>query len=409
MTASISYSRLIQLLLLVAFTLNFVSFLQLPLPKFSIFFIKFFPIFILTALLFYWCRFSVRGFSKFYGAILVGVFPFFSLVYVFSDFASEYVILYSLWAWFYFIIFFGLSGFCLHNSSFSFDRFFVSVFWAIVFISCSSIIAIYLDLPLATYHRYTVGLITKEYSGLFVSTNYGTYFSCIALLVGFYLRKQIPSIPFLLAMGIILLSIMLYHSRSQVLLLIACLAVYTLAYRKVLLLTTCVFASIIMAFFFQGTVEILNAFLRYDVLVERGILGNRSIIYSLYWQVSDYFFWSGIGPGSTRNLWPMIQVSSEYEYLNFYGLNAHSSFFTNVIEFGVFFALFLWAGYISVLFKSALHENKDRKMLVVLLAFILLDALLNDDIAYPGSPGTFIFMTVLAALHTSNRKTGKEI
>ena len=344
-------------------------------------------------------------------AICYGYVCIFSIVNVLfksSGIASlGYVFLYGLML--FIPIFLGRSSFGWTDADW--ENLFRTFLGLITFLNILSIMAVMLGLEFSTDIRYNpYGENTISSRGVFYTTNYGTLFSAFGLILAtiFYLDSKDKTA--LLFLFINLIALLVYQSRAQTILAILIIGILVFSFSKKLIILLLVFIGAFAFIYWDLVVDVLYIFLRYENLLERGILGNRGLMYEAVSSGTDVIGITGIGAGNSRELWGLIDPSQTaltgLDLNNMQGLNLHSLILTSYTEMGPLGVGCVLYWPLLILYRSRNVKRKWVKEFRLLLLFCILDSMINDDFSTLASPGQSLYICVLAFLYANILKSG---
>ena len=280
--------------------------------------------------------------------------------------------------------------------------------FVLIFFTCInllSLISIALGLEFSTDIRYNpYGPSTISNRGIYYTTNYGTLFSAIGLILGliFYLSDNKNYKYFIIVM-INLLAMFMFQSRAQTILALFVSGLLTFSFNKRLLVAILTMMALAIYMYLDLIVEVLKLFMRYESLLERGLLGNRGLMYDVVFSSSDSIGLTGLGAGNSRSVWTIVDASktslSSVDLGNMEGLNLHSSVLTLFTEYGLLGPLIFYFLPFFVLAKTRKIKSKWVPEFRYLLLFCILDSFINDDFSSLASPGQPLLILTLGFLY----------
>jgi len=268
-----------------------------------------------------------------------------------------------------------------------------------------SLISIALGLEFSTDIRYNpYGPTTLSNRGIYYTSNYGTLFSAIGLILGliFYLSDNKNYKYFIIVM-INLLAMFMFQSRAQTILALFVSGLLTFSFNKRLLVAILTMMALAIYMYLDLIIEVLMLFIRYESLLERGLLGNRGLMYDVVFSSAESIGLTGVGAGNSKSIWTIVDASktslSSVDLGNMEGLNLHSSVLTLFTEYGPLGPLIFYFLPCFVLIKTRKIKSRWVPEFRFLLLFCILDSFINDDFSSLASPGQSILILILGFLY----------
>jgi hypothetical protein len=200
-----------------------------------------------------------------------------------------------------------------------------------------------------------------------------------------------------------LLSLFIFQSRAQTILAFLVSGLLIFSFNKQLLFAIFTVMALAIYMYLDIIIEVLMLFLRYENILERGLLGNRGLMYEVVFSSVESIGLTGMGAGTSRTIWTIFDASktslSSTDLGNMEGLNLHSAVLTLFADYGLLGPLVFYFLPFFVLIKTRNIQSEWVPEFRFLLLFCILDSFINDDFSSLASPGQPLLILIIGFLY----------